>query len=53
MTKSETNERNRKCGLIWWTEAREELLPSEYLAREPEKTIEEQLADIFREEATA
>lgn len=42
-------ERLEKIGLIPLNDIQEELTPSEYLARDPEKTIEEQWKEIFME----
>lgn len=43
------DERMKKIGLIPLNDIQEELTPSEYLARVPEKTIEQQWREIFTE----
>ena len=42
-------ERLERIGLIPLNDIQEELTPSEYLARDHEKTIEEQWKEIFAE----
>lgn len=42
-------ERLEKIGLIPLNDVQEELTPSEYLAQDTEKTIEEQWKEIFME----
>ena len=43
------NEQLEKIGLIPLNDIQEELTPPEYLARDPEKTIEQQWTEIFME----
>ena len=43
------DERMEKIGLIPLNDIQEELTPSEYLARDTEKTIEQQWKEIFME----
>ena len=43
------DERLEKIGLIPLNDIQEELTPSEYLARDPEKSSEQQWQEIFAE----
>ena len=43
------DERMEKIGLIPLNDIQEELTPSEYLAQDPEKPIEQQWKEIFME----
>ena len=43
------DERMEKIGLISLNDIQEESTPSEYLAQDPEKTIEQQWQEIFME----